>query len=278
MTFPLAEKRSTVFCKSPSTTRPPEAVLFTAALHKHKTAPRLFRRTVLKRNVLMKLLGNRITVICGHYGCGKTNLTLNLALQAASCGQKVTVVDMDIVNPYFRSSEYRGLLEEKGIRLIAPVFAGTTLDTPTLPPEIASIFEPDAGAILIDAGGDDAGVTALGGLHRRLEEAGYDMLYVINRYRALSQTPEEAAALLQEIEAASRLKAEGIINNSHLGVETTLETLLSALPFAQKTAGLTGLPLLCSTAPDFSLGPEERLPEGFCEIKRYVTFCWEAGG
>ena len=152
----------------------------------------------------MKLLGNRITVICGHYGCGKTNLTLNLALQAASCGQKVTVVDMDIVNPYFRSSEYRGLLEEKGVRLIAPVFAGTTLDTPTLPPEIASIFEPDAGAILIDAGGDDAGVTALGGLHRRLEEAGYDMLYVINRYRALSQTPEEAAAFRSPLRAENR--------------------------------------------------------------------------
>ena len=71
----------------------------------------------------------RITVICGHYGCGKTNLTLNLALEAAEKGEKVTVADLDIVNPYFRSSEYGGLLEEHGVKLIAPVFAGTTLDT-----------------------------------------------------------------------------------------------------------------------------------------------------
>ena len=217
----------------------------------------------------------RITVVCGHYGCGKTNLTLNLALEAAGEGQTVTVVDLDIVNPYFRSSEYGELLGEKGVRLIAPVFANTTLDTPTLPPEIYSVFEPQAGRVFLDAGGDDAGVTALGGLHAMLEEAGYDMLYVINRYRVLSQTPEETAALLGEIQAASRLRATGLVNNSHLGVETTLETLERALPFARKTAELTHLPLLYSTAPDFALGEGEALPQGFRKVKRYVKFLWE---
>lgn len=217
----------------------------------------------------------RITVVCGHYGCGKTNLTLNLALEAAAAGERVTVADLDIVNPYFRSSEYGGLLEKQGVRLIAPVFAGTTLDTPTLPPELYSIFEPQAGRVFIDAGGDDAGVTALGGLHSQLEETGYQMLYVINRYRVLSQTPEEAAALLQEIEAASRLKATALVNNSHLGVETRLDTLLGGLDFARKTAQLTGLPLLYSTAPDFALRDGETLPEGFKRIQRHVKFMWE---
>ena len=217
----------------------------------------------------------RITVICGHYGCGKTNLTLNLALEAAEKGEKVTVADLDIVNPYFRSSEYGGLLEEHGVKLIAPVFAGTTLDTPTLPPELYSIFEPESGRVFIDAGGDDAGVTALGGLHTLLNEAGYEMLYVINRYRVLSQTPEEAAELLHEIQTASRLKATALVNNSHLGVETKLDTLTSALDFAEKTSQVTGLPLLYSTAPDFALEPGETLPEGFRTVKRYVKFMWE---
>ena len=217
----------------------------------------------------------RITVICGHYGCGKTNLTLNLALEAAAAGEKVTVADLDIVNPYFRSSEYGGLLEDHGVRLIAPVFAGTTLDTPTLPPELYSLFEPEAGRVFIDAGGDDAGVTALGGMHALLEEAGYDMLYVINRYRVLSQTPEEAAALLGEIQAARRLQATALVNNSHLGVETKRQDLLDALEFAKRTAELTGLPLLYSTAPDFSLQEGEALPEGFKLVKRYVKFLWE---
>ena len=222
----------------------------------------------------MDILTHRITIICGHYGCGKTNLALNLALEAAEQGGPVIVVDLDIVNPYFRSSEYRGLLSSSGVRLIAPVFAGTTLDTPTLPPEISSIFEEGAGKVFIDAGGDDAGVTALGGLHQRLTAAGYAMLYVINRYRALSQNPEEAAALLKEIEGACRLKAGGIVNNSHLGAETQMRDVLEALPFGEKTAALTHLPLLFSTVPDFAAGGG-KVPPGLRQVRRLVKFAWE---
>lgn len=213
----------------------------------------------------------RITILCGHYGCGKTNLALNLALEEAPC----TLADLDIVNPYFRSSEYEALLAQNEVRFIKPVFAGTTLDTPTLSPALFSIFDEAAGRVLIDAGGDDAGVTALGGLSSQLEACGYEMIYVINRNRVLSQTPEDAAGLLREIETASRLKATGIVNNTHLGVETDLETVLEGLPFAQKTAELCNLPLFYSTAPDFALSAEERLPQGFRLIRRLVKFCWE---
>lgn len=216
----------------------------------------------------------RITIVCGHYGCGKTNLALNLALEAATSGP-VTLVDLDIVNPYFRSCEYRALLDAHNVRLIAPVFAGTTLDTPTLSPELFSIFAPGTGRVFIDAGGDDAGATALGGLHVQLEAAGYEMLYVINRYRALTQTPEEAAGLLGEIEAACRLRAAGVVNNSHLGVETTLDCLTDALPFARRTAELLGLPLLYCTAPEFAV-QGQALPEGFHIIRRLVRFPWES--
>ena len=213
----------------------------------------------------------RITILCGHYGCGKTNLALNLALEEAPC----TLADLDIVNPYFRSSEYEGLLAEHGVKVIKPVFAGTTLDTPTLSPALFSLFDEQAGRVLIDAGGDDAGVTALGGLSAQLRECGYEMLYVINRNRVLSQTPEDAAALLREIEAASRLKATGVVNNTHLGVQTDFTTLLEGLPFAQKTAELCDLPLLYSTAPDFAVPEGERLPQGFKRIRRLVKFVWE---
>ena len=118
------------------------------------------------------------------------------------------------------------------------------------------------------------GATALGGLSPGLSRAGYQLIYVINRYRVLSQTPEECAALLSEIEAASRLKAAGIVNNSHLGVETTMEHVLDALDFAKRTAELTGLPLLYSTVPDFALDGREP-PEGFKAVRRLVKFAWE---
>lgn len=216
---------------------------------------------------------SRITVVCGHYGCGKTNLALNLAVEAVKSGRRSVIVDMDIVNPYFRSSDYSRFLEERGVQLIAPVFANTTLDTPVLPPEIYSIFSMEDADIFIDAGGDDVGATALGRLSRQLEEAGYEMLYVVNRYRILSTKPEETLPLLREIEFASHLKATAVVNNSHLGADTTMQTVLDAKAFAEESARLCGLPLLYSTIPDFAV--EGEVPENCRVVRRYVHFVWE---
>lgn len=195
----------------------------------------------------MKL--KRITLICGHYGCGKTNLSLNLALDAVKRGEKCAVVDLDIVNPYFRSSDYAGLLEENGIRLIAPRYARSALDVPSLPAEINAIFDSFDGNVIVDVGGDDAGATALGRYSPRFSHIDYDMLYVINKYRPLTAESSEAAALLGEIETASRLKATGVVNNSHIMGETTKEAIISSLQFARDTAGSLGLPLFFTTAP-----------------------------
>lgn len=216
---------------------------------------------------------SKITVICGHYGCGKTNLALNLAVEAARRGRRSVIVDMDIVNPYFRSSDYSAFLKKHGVELIAPVFANTTLDTPVLPPEIYSVFSMEDADIFIDAGGDDVGATALGRLSKNFEEVEYEMLYVVNRYRILSTQPEETLALLREIEAASHLKATAVVNNSHLGVNTTQQTVLDAVDFARDSADLCGLPLLYSTIPDFAV--EGDLPENCKVVRRYVHFVWE---
>lgn len=197
----------------------------------------------------MHALGKFI-IVCGHYGCGKTNFSLNLAFDLANKGEKVTLIDLDIVNPYFRSSDYASLLEEKGIRLIAPVFAHSNVDIPSLPTEIYSVFARNEGTVIFDVGGDDAGATALGrfsGHIRKLPE--YQMLYLINKYRILTTRPAETAALLREIEAASRLKATAVVNNSHLQGLTTAEDILNALSYAEETARDLSLPLWMTTAP-----------------------------
>lgn len=216
---------------------------------------------------------SRITVICGHYGCGKTNLALNLAVEAVKSGRKSVIVDMDIVNPYFRSSDYVDFLDRHGVQLIAPVFANTTLDTPVLPPEIYSVFNMEDTDVFIDAGGDDVGATALGRLSQQLEEHGYEMIYVVNRYRILSTEPQEAMELLHEIEAASHLKATAVVNNSHLGVNTDMGAVIDAEGYAQEAARLCGLPLLYSTVPDFAA--EGDMPGTLKTVRRYVHFVWE---
>lgn len=192
----------------------------------------------------------RFCIITGHYGCGKTNLAVNLAVDLAAERGAVTLVDLDIVNPYFRSSDFTGPLAARGVRVIAPTFAGTTLDVPSLSAAVYSVFEGD-GVVLIDAGGDDVGATALGRFARDLGGIDYDMLYVVNRYRALTATPQEAAALLPEIERASHLKATGVVNNSHLRDQTTLATVLDSRRYAEETARLLGLPLRFTTVPEW---------------------------
>ena len=191
----------------------------------------------------------RITLVTGHYGCGKTNLSLNLALDFARRGEKCAIVDLDIVNPYFRSSDYDELIESHGIRLIAPRYARSALDVPSLPAEIYSVFDSIDGRIIIDVGGDDAGATALGRYASKFASVDYDMIYVINKFRPLTSESGDAAALLSEIETASRLKATGIVNNSHLMDGTGAGTVLCSAEYAQATSKLLGLPLLFTTAP-----------------------------
>ena len=188
-----------------------------------------------------------INIVYGHYGVGKTNFVLNLALDAADRGEKTTVVDMDVVNPYFRSGGYSGLLEQRGVELIATQFANSNLDLPSLPAEMYSIFSKTDRKIIIDVGGDDAGAFALGRFSAMIKQRDHQAIYLVNRFRALTHTPQEAADILSEIEQASRIKADCIINNSHLGAYTGEQEILSGFEFAEQTAALVGLPLIATT-------------------------------
>lgn len=222
----------------------------------------------------------RLIVITGHYGCGKTNLSVNLVLDLAETHDVVTLVDLDIVNPYFRSSDFAEMLAARGVRVISPTFAGTTLDAPSLSAAVGSAFEGE-GPVVFDVGGDDAGATALGRYARQIQATEHDVLYVVNRYRNLTATPAEAAELLGEIEAASHLKATGVVNNSHLRDETTLATVIESVPYAQQTAQLLGLPLVFTTVPARLFEQLAGLPSGAAEVpnaypvETYVRTPWE---
>ena len=186
-------------------------------------------------------------VITGHYGCGKTNFAINLAFDFVKSGKEVTVVDMDLINPYFRTSDFKGILEEKGIEVITPVFGATNLDIPSLPASMYSIFEKKDRVVIVDVGGDDAGSTVLGRFRPQFENTDYDMLYVINRYRSMSTDMDEAIEVLEEIKAVSGLKPSKLVNNSHLMFETTAEVLRNGMDFADDISKKTGLPVYCTT-------------------------------
>ncbi|MDR0315135.1 MAG: hypothetical protein LBH71_04210 [Oscillospiraceae bacterium] len=192
----------------------------------------------------------RINIICGHYGCGKTNFSINAALNMKKDGKDVVLIDLDVVNPYFRTSDYRESLQKNGIKVISPVAAGSTLDAPFLSSAIdSSLYQKDS-CVIVDVGGDDAGATSLGRFKSIIEDNyDYQCLYVVNKYRKLISEPEFAIKLMREIESASKLRMDALVNNSHLSNFTTPDVVLSAGEYAQEISRLSGLPLIATTAP-----------------------------
>lgn len=189
----------------------------------------------------------KLTIITGHYGSGKTNVSVNLALNAAKQGRKCTVVDLDIVNPYFRTADFEELFRENGITLKAPMYANSNLDIPALNISIKSILDEND-CVIIDVGGDDEGAKALGRYAKVINDcADREMLYVINKCRYLTKEPEEALELMREIEEAGSIRCTGIINNTNLGAETTAEILTGSQEYARAVAEKAGLPVVMTT-------------------------------
>ena len=216
-------------------------------------------------------MNHQINIITGHYGSGKTNLAVNMALDHAKKGERVTIVDLDIVNPYFRTADFKNLLEQNNIRLIAPAYANTNLDIPSLPPDIHSIFREDAGYVVVDVGGDDAGAIALGQFSSQMKESGYEMYYVINERRYRTKDAVEAVQLLREIELVSRLSATKLVNNTNLGRDTDLALVSRSEAFADEVSRLTGLPV-AFTSMAKEICPDE---DGYYGIEIYVKTSWE---
>lgn len=193
----------------------------------------------------------RITLLCGHYGSGKTNVAVNMALALKKQRDRVAIADLDIVNPYFRSKDSSSDFEDNGIRLICSEFANSNVDIPALPQDMYAITDDKDLAVVIDVGGDDRGALALGRLAPAIiEENDYEMLMVINCFRPLTRDAVSTIEVMREIEYAGRIKFTGIINNSNLGVATTPDDVLNSVSYAKEVSELSSLPIVYTTVEE----------------------------
>ena len=196
-------------------------------------------------------MNKRVLLLCGHYGSGKTNIAVNLAQAIKREYPIVTLADLDIVNPYFRSKDSSNELEEAGIRLICSNYANSNVDIPALPPDLYALTDDRSMRAIIDVGGDDRGALVLGRLAPAiLSENDYEMLMVINCYRPLTRDATSTLEVMREIEYAGGIRFTALVNNSNLGVETTAEDVLASMRYANEVAAMSNLPVVMTTADE----------------------------
>jgi len=183
----------------------------------------------------------RINIITGHYGSGKTEIAVNMALKLKEKHDNVVICDMDIVNPYFRTNDARAMLEEKGIRVISPDYASTNIDIPVLPGDILSVFTNKDCYAILDLGGDDDGAVALGQFFRYLKDEDYEMYFVLNALRPDTSSVEDIKILGANIEYMSRAKITGLINNTNLSYLSEPKHLKESLSFGEDAAKALGV-------------------------------------
>ena len=196
-------------------------------------------------------LNKRVTLFCGHYGSGKTNIAVNWAMHLAKKGENVAIADIDVVNPYFRTKDSQDELMAAGIEVVALPIANTSVDLPSLPAEVYGLVQRYDKKVVMDIGGDDRGAYALGRYRPYiLEEGNFANLFVANFYRPLTRSAEEAYEVFREIEAAAQIPFTGIVNNSNIGAETALSDVLKTAELAEKLSDLCGVPVVMTTADE----------------------------
>ena len=215
--------------------------------------------------------GRRLKVLVGHYGSGKTELAVNMALRLAQTARTM-LIDLDIVNPFFRSAEVKPLLQENGVEVVYPAYALSGVDIPILPAEVERAFTTD-GYCVFDVGGDDDGAVALGRYHAQFSACPADVYFVVNPFRPRTARVGQALALMEAIEQRARVPITALAVNANLGAETTAEEIRAGRDFVSRLAEESGLPVAFEAGGEEALAP---LPAVWPQlpIRRYLTPEW----
>lgn len=192
------------------------------------------------------VLSAPVTVLVGHFGAGKTELAVNLAIGWRERGEAVSIVDLDLVKPYFRTRLLREEFAALGIDLVVPTDDRLYADLPILVPQVrGSVGLAAAGKrrVIMDVGGADVGARVLGAVAGLQDPRVADVLFVVNGNRPFAETPADVIRMLREVEAASRLTVTGLVANTHLMEETTPDVVEAGVVLAEHVSRDTGVPI-----------------------------------
>ncbi len=188
-----------------------------------------------------------VYIFTGHFGSGKTETAVNFALKLKNseygAHKKIALIDMDIVNPFFRSCDSKDFLEKEGIRVEVPLYANSNVDVPALTPVMSALIEDESYDVIIDVGGDDIGAKAVGRYSDIIKLRNYKQFFVVNVRRPFTVNLEAATKIFDEIEYTSKIKATAIINSANMMEETTVEDCLAGYSLACQLSELKKIPI-----------------------------------
>lgn len=221
-----------------------------------------------------------INIFTGHFGSGKTEVAVNYALKLAEAHYKTAIVDFDIVNPYFRTADAKEELEKNNIWVILPMYANTNVDVPAIPSEIYSLFQKKEYKAVLDVGGDDLGAKAVSRFKEEILSDDYEMFFVINTRRGMTDTPEKILEMIALVEYSANIKVTRLINNSNLLEETTPEIILEGNGIISEVSEKLGIPLsitaglegVISRLESSRLSGSELLP-----LRKQIHLPWNRG-
>ncbi len=218
----------------------------------------------------------RINIFTGHFGSGKTEVAINYAIKLSTVYDKTTIVDMDIVNPFFRTADAKAPLQEKGIWVVLPVYANSNVDVPALPPEINAVFNKKEYHAVFDVGGDDIGALALSRYKEEISSEDYDMFFVINTKRPFTDTVPKIEEMIDSIEGSSRLKVTGLINNTNLLQFTSKEDLLQGQQMLSEISANRNIPISITSGFFEDMGMSAEGLEGeILDLNKYILLPWD---
>lgn len=186
---------------------------------------------------------NRIRIIIGHYGSGKSEFSVNYAVKLAEMNKKVALADIDIVNMYFRSREKTLEMEKLGIKVIASGINTPAVEVPSISAEVYTPLQDQSYNLVMDVGGDQVGARALGRYVDYFIEGNYDMFFILNANRPETQTIDKVIEYMTKIQDVSRAKITGIVNNTHLLKSTTAEDVMRGQKLALEVQEKTNIKL-----------------------------------
>ena len=214
-------------------------------------------------------------VLLGSFGSGKSELALNMSIDAAKRGP-CTLVDLDVINPYFRTSERGDVLTPAGVELIMPPYALEKIEIMSLSARVYSAFTPGEGSVFFDIGGDHVGSIALGQYKPyfdNIPDEHKHILFIVNPMRPTAADVESAYNVLYKIQFVSRLNVTGIVNNANLAGETTVENLIDGYELVKALSEKTGIPVWGTSGTKEVLDAFEQYAEEHQLDRTYIGVC-----